>query len=82
MKATQHGGDDRHPNDLTELDFYRRRAAELRLQVMRENASYKRIFFGLVLALSWPITFAATASLFHGLHSRTAAAQISVPFDR
>jgi hypothetical protein len=74
--------DDHHREGLTDLDIYRRRAAELRLQVMHDNASFKRVCFSLMLALAWPVTFAATASLFHGLHSRTAAAQISAPLTR
>jgi hypothetical protein len=81
--SIQHGRDAFAPRgDLTDLDSYRRRAAELRVQAMRDNATFKPVVFGLVLALAWPVAFAATASLFHGLHSRTAAAQTSVPLTR
>jgi hypothetical protein len=79
MQLIPRNRDDRGREDLTSLDFYRRRAAELRVQAMRNNATFKPVCFGLLLALAWPIAFAVTASLFHGLHGRTAAAQTSAP---
>jgi hypothetical protein len=82
MKATLRGRDDRHRADLHHLDFYRRRAAELRFQAMRDKANFKPVCLGLMLALAWPVTFAATAALLHGLHGRTAAAQTSAPLTR
>lgn len=77
MKPTPQVRDDvvRH-HELTDLDFYRRRAAWLRVQAMRDGAKFKPVCFGLLLALAWPVTFAVAASLVHGLNNH-AAVQIN-----
>lgn len=77
MKPTQRMSDRRRHGDITDLDFYRRRAAELRVQALRDSAALKFFCAGLLLIAAVPIAFAAAASLVHGLHGHTAAAQTS-----
>jgi hypothetical protein len=70
--------------DATDLDFYRQRAVWLRAQTLRDNATLKSLGIGLLLIAAFcaaSIAFAATASLFPGLHSGTAA-QTSAPLNR
>ena len=62
--------------ELTDLDFYRRRAALLRAQAIRDNATLKSLGIGLLLVAAFSVAsvaFAATASLLRGLNGPAAA---------
>lgn len=71
MKPTQRNRDEfvRHRGDLTDLDFYRRRAAALRVQAMRNSVGLRSACAGLVMIIAFPVAFAVAAASLHALTS-------------
>lgn len=75
MKPSQRYQDEptRHHDDLTELDFYRRRATELRARAMRNNVGLRAICLGLLMIVAFPVAFAVSAASLHTLSTKLVA---------
>jgi hypothetical protein len=75
MKPTQRTPDEfvRHHGDLTDLDYCRRRAIELRTQAMRNSVGLKATCIGLMMMVAFPIVFAIGAASLHALNSKVFA---------
>ena len=66
MKPTHRNRDEfvHHRDDGTDLDFYRRRAAELRRRALRDGVPLKPALIGLLMIIAFPIAaIVATAAL-------------------
>ena len=65
----------RHPDDLTDLDFYRRRANELRVRGMRGAVTLKSACLGVLMIVVFAVTVAVGAASVHALSSHMAVTQ-------
>lgn len=77
IQSTRQDGH-RHPADLTDLDFYRRRANEIRAQGMRDTVTLKSVCIGVLLAVVFPVLSAVVADSIRALNRHAAAAQTDV----
>ena len=57
----------RHPDDLTDLDFFRRRATEIRAQGMRDTVTLKSACVGVLMIFVFAVTVAVGAASVHAL---------------
>lgn len=65
----------RHPDDLTDLDFYRRRATELRARGMRDTVTLKSACVGVLMIVVFAVTVAVGAASVHALTRHAAVTQ-------
>jgi hypothetical protein len=77
MKPTQWICQDigRHPDDLTDLNFYRGRATELRARGMRDSVTLKSACVGVLMIVVFTVTVAVGAASVHALTRHAAVTQ-------